>query len=81
MKLSGCKIKLKGITQKGKNRVREHGNEWMVLAETDTILFAPGDFGPWAFISPLGSGFMDKAARWVRVNNDVDFEVMVVSET
>jgi hypothetical protein len=81
MNLSGSKIKLKGITQKGKNRVREHGNEWMVLAEADTILFAPGDFGPWAYIAPVGQGYMHKAARWVRVNNDVDFEVMVVSET
>ena len=80
MSLLGSKIKLKGITQKGKNRVREHGNEWTVLAETDTILFAPGVFGPWLFIAPEGEGHMHKASRWIKVSLDADFEVMVVTE-
>jgi hypothetical protein len=80
MSIIGNKIKLKGITQKGKNRVRENGNEWVVLAETDTILFAPGRFGPWAFVSPMGESYMHKAARWIKVQNDLDFEVIVVQD-
>lgn len=39
MSLLGKQIKLKGISQKGKNRVREHGSDWIVFAETDRVLF------------------------------------------
>lgn len=76
----GKVVQLKGISQKGKNRVREHGDRWTVLAETDRILFAPGKAGPWLFITPNpagpGLGQDDKASRWVHANNDHDFKVV-----
>lgn len=50
MSLLGKQIQLKGLSQKGKNRVREHGDRWMVLAETERVIFAPGEVGPWVFI-------------------------------
>ena len=70
-------IQLKGISNKGKNRVRDHGDRWTVLAETETVLFAPGQKGPWLFIAPVGQGQNDKASRWIKVTGDLDFVVVV----
>lgn len=79
MSLLGKKIKLAGTSQKGKNRVREHGNEWIVLAECDTVLFAPSNKGPWLFVTPVGQTHDSKATRWVHLNNDENFVVQVVA--
>lgn len=78
MALLGKTIQLKGLSQKGKNRVRDHGNRWWVLAETDRVLFATDLHGPWLFIAPVGLGQDDKASRWVRASGDADFIVTVV---
>ena len=78
MALLGKQVKLTGLSQRGKNRVREQGDRWTVLAETDHILFAPNDSGPWLFVAPLGKGQDDKASRWVRAAGDKDFTVVVV---
>jgi len=75
MSLLGKQIVLVGKTQKGKNRIREHGSVWTVLAETDRILFRPNDKGPWLFVSPEGKNMEDKASRWIRQLDDADFEV------
>lgn len=70
----GKDIKIIGITQKGKNRVRQHGNDWTVCAETDKVLFNP-EPGPWLYIVPEGKDFYDKAGRWIKKDNDVDFQI------
>lgn len=75
MSLLGKKIRLQGISQKGKNRIRQHSDEWVVFAETDRILFAPNQPGPWLFVSPVGSDQNDKASRWVKLSGDPDFLV------
>ena len=72
----GNKIRLRGITQKGKNRIRENGETWVVVAKANTIVFAPNDFGPWLFISPVGMAHTSSLARWIRNQDDPDFEVM-----
>jgi hypothetical protein len=77
MSLLGKQVKLQGLSQKGKNRVRENGSDWTVLAETDRVLFAPGKEGPWIFVVPVGKAQDDKASRWVRVFDDADFSVVV----
>jgi hypothetical protein len=77
MSLLGKIIKLHGITQKGKNRVREHGNEWTVFAETERVLFSPDKKGPWLFIAPIGQTQDSKASRWVHQNNDPDFKLVI----
>ena len=77
MALLGKHIRLKGITAKGKNRVREHGHEWQVLAETDKIIFNPTR-GNWLFIAPVGKGQADKASRWINASGDADFSFEVV---
>jgi len=73
MSLLGKKIQLRGISQKGKNRVRELGTMWIVFAECDFVLFAPNEKGPWLFISPENRAHSDKASRWIRTTNDIDF--------
>lgn len=78
MSLLGKQIQLKGLSQKGKNRVREHGDRWTVLAETERVIFAPGATGPWLFIAPPGQGQNDKASRWVRAAGDLDFIVIAL---
>jgi hypothetical protein len=78
MTLLGKQIQLKGLSQKGKNRVREHGDRWTVLAETERVLFAPSAQGPWLFVAPLGLGQNDKASRWIRASGDPDFSMVVL---
>ncbi len=75
MSLLGKTIKLKGISQKGKNRIRQVGDDWIVFAVTEHILFAPTKSGPWLFISPKGTDHNSKSARWIREYDDPDFEV------
>lgn len=76
MALLGKIVKLSGISQKGKNRIRENSDSWVVLAETDRVLFAPNQSGPWLFISPVGKDQTDKAARWIKASGDTDFQIV-----
>lgn len=78
MALLGKTILLKGLSQKGKNRVRDHGDRWVVLAETDHLLFSPSTSGPWLFVSPVGLDQNDKASRWIRANGDTDFSMIAL---
>ena len=78
MGMIGKQIQLKGLSHKGKNRIRENGDRWTVLAETERVLFAPGIKGPWLFITPVGSSQDDKAARWIKATNDPDFNIIVL---
>ena len=80
MTLLGKQIQLKGISQKGKNRIRENGDRWTVLAETDRVLFSPNEQGPWLYISPKGFEKNDGAARWIRATEDTDFFVIAVDD-
>ena len=75
MAILGKQIMLAGRTQKGKNRVREQGNIWTVMAETDSVLFAPNSPGPWLYVVPVGRAHDDKAGRWIRKTDDLDFAV------
>lgn len=78
MSLLGKTIRLKGKSMKGKNRIREHGDEWIVLAETDRVIFSQLT-GGWLFITPLGKTQDDKASRWISAVTDFDFEVVIPS--
>ena len=79
MALIGKIIQLKGLSNKGKNRIRDHGDRWCVLAETERVLFSPNANGPWIFIAPEGCNQNDKSSRWIRVSGDQDF-VMIVQD-
>jgi len=78
MSLLGKSIKVTGISQKGKNRIRQYGDTWMVLAETDRVLFSPSEAGPWLFIAPPGMGQADGPSRWMHLNNDPTFGLVKV---
>lgn len=78
MSLVGKTIKVIGVSQKGKNRIRENGDEWVVLAETDHVLFNPTQPGPWLFIAPPGMGQEDKPSRWMHLHNDPTFGLVKV---
>lgn len=77
-------IKLKGKTQKGKNRVHEWGILWEVFAKDDKVIFSQKD-GPWVSIVPIdipkenlkspSMGF-----RWIHLNDDDDFVVEIVED-
>lgn len=65
---------LKGLTQKGKNRIRELGNEWEIVRETDSVGFS-SEKGPWLLITPVTSYNVDHD-RWIHGKQDKDFEIL-----
>ncbi len=73
MSLLGKQIKVSGVSQKGKNRIRQFGDTWVVLAETDRVLFSPSQAGPWIFMAPKGCDQDHKASRWIHGSHDLDF--------
>lgn len=78
MHLVGKTIDLVGLSHKGKNRLRENGTSWTVLAETEKVLFNPAP-GPWLFIVPSGRDKDDRASRWIKKDNDQDFMITSVT--
>lgn len=67
-------IRLKGLSQKGKNRIRELGSEWIVHTQVDRVLFNP-ELGPWLMVSPVGTDMDHKSSRWVHATQDKDFTI------
>lgn len=67
----GSKIKLSPKSQKAKNRISQHGNEWIVIEiRKDRIL-----------LRSLNQTFTNKKQiqfdlRWVFINNDNDFNII-----
>lgn len=68
-------ILLKGITKKGKQRVKEHGMHWREVKVEDRVNFSE-EKGPWIFITPFGQADDSVASRWVHATNDTDFLVI-----
>lgn len=67
----GKKIILKGISQHGKNRVREQGNEWFCFATVDKVGFDTRP-GPWLCLKAVKD---ERFVRTVRLNGDKNFLV------
>lgn len=65
-------MKLSGKTLKGKNRIREHGNEWLLIKTSEKVLFAQRS-GPWGLVYPTKSGL--DHSRWIHLHDDDDFEI------
>ena len=72
--LVGDKIKLTGITQHGKNRVREQGDTWEVIWMNPTVAFKTKAPGPFMLLQATQSINM----RWVSTVNDDNFSVEVI---
>jgi len=60
---------LKGLTGKGKNRIREHGNVWEVLTIQDIGLISATPMPPFPPIRAVQTGEW----RWF---DDINFEVV-----
>lgn len=62
-------------TRKGKQKLNQFGNKWIVLRSVPDVCFSSFT-GPWLFIKPIKD--MSKierqnAPRWIHKNNDKDF--------
>lgn len=66
----GLTIKCRGRSNKGKNRIHEHGDIWKVIRVKNTVGFSNSP-GPWALIQA-----QDDEIRWINWNNDPHFEIM-----
>lgn len=62
-------IKVRGKSQKGKNRVRERGEVWQLVRTAADVLFS-SEHGPWLLLESLDG----KSMRWMRATGDKDFE-------
>ena len=69
---------LEGITQHGKNRIREHGAEWRMVATLPSIQAASHASlkGPFASVVSERTG----ERRWVSLTDDPDFSIMTKEE-
>lgn len=63
-------ILLNGLTQKGKNRIRENGEEWTVVEIRQSVLFT-SEPGPWILIESNKT----KHIRWIHSTHDKDFSI------
>ena len=69
---------LEGISQHGKNRIREHGAEWRVVATLPSIQASSHASlkGPFASVVSERTG----ERRWVSLTDDPDFSIMTKEE-
>lgn len=68
------KIELIGKSLKGKNKVRELGNIWIVLKEQERVGFSNLS-GGWCLVIPehfKEQGFNCEHARWIHIFSDLD---------
>lgn len=63
-----------GKNQKGKNRIREHGQTWVVLEVRDKVLF-DATKGPWLLIAPINKT-ESHHHRWIHESHDSDMVLL-----
>ena len=76
-------VKLSNKTLNGKNKINTAAVKggvgiWKVIEKQDNVLFSQ-EKGPWLKIVPLDSSGKELKylMRWVHLNNDKDFEVII----
>ena len=74
----GTKVKLKGKTKHGKNRVREQGNTWRVVKIRSGLALAEDRDKEFALL--LAENRPDEHWRWVALKDDKNFTMEVVEE-
>jgi hypothetical protein len=60
---------VKGKSQKGKNRIKEHGPQWEVIKECRGCFYLKNHPG---FLLKAPDGYL----RWMAKDNDEDFEAI-----
>lgn len=75
---------LAGLSKRGKQIVKQHGERWECIGERQAVLFSDKR-GPWLHVVPLGENRVaetmreareESASRWVHALTDADFKVM-----
>lgn len=66
-------VTLRGLTAKGKQRVKQWGERWVILKKKDKVSFSDLN-GDWLFVQAVGDT-SDSSSRWVNLTSDKDFEV------
>lgn len=73
-------LHLQGKSVKGKQRIKQWGDEWIVLKELDWVIFS-GDVGPWYFVQALTDGTQNgNSTRWINSQLDKDFHILAKFE-
>ena len=68
---------LSGKTQKGKNRIREWGEQWITIGPVvNRVPFANPGIGPWVIIRSTRDGD-GLSSRWLALGEDIDFSVEI----
>jgi hypothetical protein len=68
---------LNGISHKGKQMVSAHGMHWVLHITTDYLAFSR-EFGPWQYVSPIGTDRLSKNAIWIKKEGDPDYQILQV---
>lgn len=73
----GMRLQLLGLTNKGKQRLREFGTVWRVVIIEHSVLFEKIK-GPWLFIEPLMEDSSQRllGGRWINGRSDLDFSIV-----
>lgn len=75
---------LAGLSKRGKQVVKEHGERWECLQQREKVLFSDKK-GPWLYVEPLGElrvatnvreARKKTAGRWIHALTDENFKVM-----
>ena len=66
-------LTLRGVSRKGKNRINEHGERWIVMSIRDSIVTSQR-CGPWLLVGSQKGKLWD--ARWIQQNDDLNFKII-----
>lgn len=70
--IAGARVTLEGISQHGKNRIREHGTDWELLEKREEVSALGGKSG-------LLLRAPDGDARWIAEEDDQHFQINQVA--
>ena len=74
-------ILIKGVSQKGKQRLREWGTSCLIMRESETVLFST-ESCRWLYILPVDVPTSNcrepqDGSRWIKAINDKDFKILL----
>lgn len=67
-------ITLRGLSKKGKQRIRDLGRQWKIVGIGNNVVCCGG--GSAMMVEPCGNPDAKKYARWVAFRKDTDMEVV-----
>ena len=67
------RIHLEGVTQRGKQLVKEHGHEWFIILEDHGVPCLNGSAG---FFIGVGSEAAPDHKRWIKTDGSPNFAIL-----